>query len=162
MELASYLSYPPAVLKDQFEYGLKEEMKKLIAMQPPTQVPTDFEAFRTWVIMMDTRTFASQRRAPPPIQYQHRPSFPTTTPAPPPATTTYNKHVRPMEVDATQTQPLKPLTDREREELRKRGACFRCRMVGHRANQCQKRPQTTIAATCQERLGTGLGTSGDE
>ena len=55
LELASYLSYPPAVLKDQFEYGLKEEMKKLIAMQPPAQVPTDFEAFRTWVIMMDTR-----------------------------------------------------------------------------------------------------------
>ena len=54
-----------------------------------------------------------------------------------------------MEVDATQTQPLKPLTDREREELRKRGACFRCRMVGHRANQCPKRPQTTIAATTE-------------
>ncbi|KAI1307336.1 hypothetical protein EDD11_004522 [Mortierella claussenii] len=34
-------------------------------------------------------------------------------------------------------QPLRKLTDTERERLRRIGACFRCRRTGHRASQCR-------------------------
>ena len=33
------------------------------------------------------------------------------------------------------------LTEAERENLRRQGGCFRCRQVGHMANQCPRRPQ---------------------
>lgn len=32
--------------------------------------------------------------------------------------------------------PRKPLTDREREELKKKGVCFKCRKPGHIAREC--------------------------
>ena len=32
--------------------------------------------------------------------------------------------------------PRKPLTDREREEYKKKGICFKCRKPGHLAREC--------------------------
>ena len=52
-----------------------------------------------------------------------------------------------MEVDAvisgratygTRVRPLLKLTDKEREELRASGACFKCRQPGHIARECRK------------------------
>ena len=44
-----------------------------------------------------------------------------------------------MDVDAAQVNTIRfqPLTDQEREELRKQGACFRCRKPGHNARNCR-------------------------
>jgi hypothetical protein len=44
----------------------------------------------------------------------------------------------PMELGAVSVgaRGLKPLTDTERQELRKQGACFRCRQPGHLAKDC--------------------------
>lgn len=45
----------------------------------------------------------------------------------------------PMDIDALRRQPMSP---RERAELMKKGACFRCRKTGHRAHDCpQKSPR---------------------
>ena len=38
-----------------------------------------------------------------------------------------------MDIDAIRFQPL---TDQEKDELRKQGACFRCRKIGHNAKYC--------------------------
>ncbi|EGD74756.1 hypothetical protein PTSG_12517, partial [Salpingoeca rosetta] len=44
---------------------------------------------------------------------------------------------RAMDIDAIRAQrPLRRLTDQERDELRRRGACFRCRREGHLAADC--------------------------
>ena len=44
-----------------------------------------------------------------------------------------------MDIDALRRQPMSP---RERAELMKKGACFRCRKTGHRARDCpQKSPR---------------------
>lgn len=42
---------------------------------------------------------------------------------------------------------LLPLTDAEREELRRKGACFRCRQVGHTSHNCPKykTPSRTVS-----------------
>lgn len=49
------------------------------------------------------------------------------------------------------TEPLTKLTDEERAYLMKIGGCFRCREVGHRAEECtndsDKRPRSTQPAT---------------
>jgi len=42
----------------------------------------------------------------------------------------------PMELGAVRSAGLKPLTEAEREQLRKEGACFRCREPGHLAKDC--------------------------
>ena len=42
------------------------------------------------------------------------------------------------EINAADGQPLKKLTDADRERLRRENRCFRCRNTGHMANQCTK------------------------
>jgi len=42
-----------------------------------------------------------------------------------------------MDVDATDIRP-KRLTDAEREDLRKKGGCFKCREIGHISTNCKK------------------------
>ena len=73
------------------------------------------------------------------IYWEHRPK---TTSVP---WTSKSSHTgpAPMEVDA-----LAPLTDQQRDELRKRGACFRCRKPGHVARNCptNRNPRITTAA----------------
>ena len=46
-----------------------------------------------------------------------------------------------MDVDSGETENIRftPLTEEEREELRKKGACYRCRKQGHIANKCPKK-----------------------
>ena len=48
-----------------------------------------------------------------------------------------------MEVDGIRRTKL---TDAERDKLRKAGACFFCREVGHMSKQCPRRKKKTIAA----------------
>jgi hypothetical protein len=52
-----------------------------------------------------------------------------------------DKGVRPMEIDALER---KPLTEDERERLRRIGGCFYCRERGHMVNNCPKRRQKGI------------------
>ena len=42
----------------------------------------------------------------------------------------------PMEPGATHSTGIKPLTEAEREQLRREGACFRCRKPGHLSKDC--------------------------
>ena len=73
-----------------------------------------------------------------------RPQAPRWTPQPPPPATSG----RAMDIDAVNTQrarPLRRLTDQEREELRRRGACFRCRQDGHMARDCPLNGQGAAA-----------------
>ena len=49
----------------------------------------------------------------------------------------------------TATRRLAPLTDKERNELRAKGACFRCRKTGHMSRDCPN--QTTQPRACSTR-----------
>ena len=49
----------------------------------------------------------------------------------------HSQHV-PMDVDATTTTQFKKLTPKERAQLAKEGACFRCCLQGHLARDCPK------------------------
>ena len=42
----------------------------------------------------------------------------------------------PIELGAVHSSGLKPLTEAEREQLRREGACFRCRKPGHLSKDC--------------------------
>ena len=65
-----------------------------------------------------------------------------------PLTTNHTYPGAPMDVDAVSTRPrLRRLTETEREDLRRRGACFRCRQEGHMARDCPLFPSTRTAAT---------------
>lgn len=71
---------------------------------------------------------------------------PTTATAAPTVAPSYLDGIgEPMDIDnirfrTTNRRPLGRLTDAEREELRRIGACFRCRRPGHRATDCRSAP----------------------
>ena len=90
--------------------------------------PTSFEQAVTLAIAVDTVQFNS-RRAPQGAPKQR--SYVAAASAASGA----NQAV-PMELGAVRAAGLKPLTETEREDLRKRGACFRCRQPGHLAKDC--------------------------
>ena len=64
---------------------------------------------------------------------------------------TNNSGIVPMEVDSTTAQthePFKRLTNKERDQLRKEGKCFRCQQKGHMACECPSRsPSTSRTST---------------
>lgn len=69
----------------------------------------------------------------------------TTTAAPTTVPSYLDGAGEPMDIDNirfrnTNRRPLGRLTDAEREELRRIGACFRCRRTGHRATDCRSAP----------------------
>jgi hypothetical protein len=69
----------------------------------------------------------------------------TTTAAPTTVPSYLDGAGEPMDIDNirfrnTNRRPLGRLTAAEREELRRIGACFRCRRTGHRATDCRSAP----------------------
>ncbi len=61
-----------------------------------------------------------------------------------------DKGVRPMELDFVDR---KPLTNEEREKLRRFGGCFYCRERGHMANNCPKKRQRKLNVVEIEEKG---------
>jgi hypothetical protein len=143
MELASFLDYNDKALKDQFEYGLKQDITDIINHLPAEIVPTEFEKFKDWVIALDKRQYGSKRDSQKNQNQQARNSngrfapTSTTTTTTPISNSTPQTGPVPIVVDATSGFPKK-LTPEEREKLRSQRACFRCRLAGHMARDCPK------------------------
>jgi len=108
----------------QFRRGLKEE----VALHVAYGNPTSFEQAVTLAIAVDTVQFNSRRM---PQGAPRQRSYLAATSAP-----GGTSQAVPMELGAVQEANLKPLSEAEREDLRKRGACFRCRQPGHLAKDC--------------------------
>jgi transposase InsO family protein len=144
LELSSYLTeYGGPALKDQFQYGLKPELKMQISFMPKAFVPEKFDEFKEWVIAMDKRTFDAKKETGL-FKTRHTPTV--TTPVSNSSPTNSSSHTRPVpiNVDATFTK----LTDAERDLFRKTGVCFYCRKQGHMARNCPVLPKkSTIAVT---------------
>jgi hypothetical protein len=147
MELASFLDYNDKSLKDQFEYGLKQDLTDIINHLPAEIIPTEFEKFKDWVIALDKRQYGSKKNNQTNQNQQSRGSNGRFTPSS--TTTTTNTAQNPISnstphsgpvpiaIDATSGFPKK-LTPEERERLRSQRACFRCRLAGHMARDCPK------------------------
>lgn len=105
---------------EAFVHGLKPRTCREVSFHAPSTLE---EAYRL-ALRYDRNYQASTFSAPRP------PRQAWTPPAPSPYA---------MDVDAVGTRPasgLRRLTDQERDELRRRGACFRCRQDGHMARDC--------------------------
>ena len=71
-----------------------------------------------------------------------------------------------MDVDkkkstTVRTQNLPKLTAQIRDELRKKGACFRCRKPGHMSRECPG-PDSTLISTSSSKTTSGKGKNGRE
>lgn len=71
----------------------------------------------------------------------------------------------PMDIDsarrlgASSIAPLTRLTDAERENLRRQGACFRCRQKGHMSRECPNRSTPRTSSTPSSSSVRGATTS---
>jgi Zinc knuckle len=100
------------------------------------------EAQRKWATMLGLRNYV-------PPQQRNQNSRPQTS-----YQSKGNNQVVPMDVDAGRI--FTPLSEQERAELSKKGACFRCRQPGHISRFCPQKRQgqggggTTIRAAKAE------------
>ena len=106
---------------EQFLRGLKPDIHERVALQGPGT-------------LNEACTMANTIDA---IHFQIRTQNYTQPP------TSVNADSTPMEVNGIRRTKL---TDAERDKLRKAGACFFCREVGHMSKQCPRRKKKTIAA----------------
>ena len=115
-------------LLDRFTRGLKPRTRMEVTMRDPrtfeeaVKLADRMDSLYTPGFGLDRQPkgrFASVAN-PTPISF--RPANPDSDPVP-------------MEIDALRRR-LPPLTDSERDRLRKIGGCFRCRQTGHIATNC--------------------------
>lgn len=149
--------------KDRFIRGLKPKIMSDVKVKAPTtfdeavQLAVRLDSLDTWRLPGAANTFNSNGRQ----HYKTTHSVPmevdaiTSTPVgvrsgPPPLAPPNHRGInaitnsRPSYRDATRGStptfnsrpPRKPLTDRERENLMKKGMCFKCRKPGHLAREC--------------------------
>ena len=122
-------------LLDRFVRGLKPRTRMEVTMREPST----FDEAVKLADRMDslfTPGFGLDRQpkgrfnSTNPIPILPRPANPVADPVP-------------MEIDALRRR-LPPLTDAERDRLRKIGGCFRCRQTGHIATNCPLNTQTPV------------------
>ncbi|GAQ93650.1 hypothetical protein KFL_017600010 [Klebsormidium nitens] len=122
-------------LLDRFVRGLKPRTRMEVTMREPST----FDEAVKLADRMDslfTPGFGLDRQpkgrfnSTNPIPILPRPANPVADPVP-------------MEIDALRRR-LPPLTDAERDRLRKIGGCFRCRQTGHIATNCPLNTQSPV------------------
>ncbi|GAQ89857.1 hypothetical protein KFL_005690110 [Klebsormidium nitens] len=122
-------------LLDRFVRGLKPRTRMEVTMRDPST----FDEAVKLADRMDslfTPGFGLDRQpkgrfnSTNPIPILPRPANPVADPVP-------------MEIDALRRR-LPPLTDAERDRLRKIGGCFRCRQTGHIETNCPLNTQTPV------------------
>jgi hypothetical protein len=98
---------------------------------------------RSWRECRDI--FAQQKRSTTQYYSRAEPSTPSSTNTTTPKKTYYENV--PMDVDRRQAQPnfsRQRMTDSERQEHMKKGACFNCHETGHLSRNCPKKANTTL------------------
>ena len=132
---------------DRFVRGLKPRLQHELAIHEP---PTLDDAIRL-AERIDAVDFSWQQRGyrTPSTDHHHsRPEpmelgYIETKPLPYRADADINSHSRALRPNLDSKPPApyrKPLTDEDRQRLRKAGACFKCRKTGHLARDC---PETS-------------------
>ena len=116
---------------DKFFRGLKPKIQEQLALNPDTTV--DLARMSSAVDRIDQIQYAYSRN-----QYSS-----TTHRTPVTQANLDHRDIRPMEIDNLNTTfgRLTKLTDTEKAELRSKGACFKCRQVGHISALCPLRKQ---------------------
>lgn len=115
-------------LLDRFTRGLKPRTRMEVTMRDPrtfeeaVKLADRMDSLYTPGFGLDRQPKGRFASAANPTPIPFRPANPASDPVP-------------MEIDALRRR-LPPLTDSERDRLRKIGGCFRCRQTGHIATNC--------------------------
>lgn len=151
--VAQYLTIGNDALKEYFYDGLRDSVKDVIADLPSDFEPTDFDAFKSWCVRIDSRQYDRKLEGRGEHKGSNRDHGKTySTPrvatvnirAPPartfiaPVTTTYNGP-QPMDLDASSSKRFKPLTPEERKRRYDNNLRLYCGKAGHRAGDCPEK-----------------------
>lgn len=150
--IAQYLEWDDAALKQYFYEGLKDSVKDSLALT--TQDPADLKDFQDLCIKLDNRIFERKQES-----KGHRPALPASSKKPAhsgrnfgrPAAVQVNTYSgAPMDLDASHSnRKFKPLTPQERQHRMTNNLCLYCGKPGHRAGDCpmKKKPTGRVSAT---------------
>ena len=110
---------------DRFVTGLKPSIQREIMLRDPEDFKTIVKMAHKLDALATQRPFSE-----PAIASSQTPSVPAPVP-------------EPMEIGSITVAPFSrpKLTDAERDELRRRGACFYCKPPGHMASLCPNKPK---------------------
>lgn len=134
--------------KDRFIRGLKPKIMHDVKVKAPTtfeeavQIAVRLDTLDTWrpsgnpgAPTMNGRTQRSSGPMPMEVDVNAITSTPAAVRSSVNAIGTTRPSYRDV-VNGPSRPPRKPLTDREREECRRKGICFKCRQHGHVAREC--------------------------
>ena len=135
--------------KDRFIRGLKPKIMNDIKVKAPTtfdeavKLAVRLDSLDTWRPSGVTNTFHpngrnnfSKTTSSVPMELDAISSTPAGVRSGPPPLSPPRVIHRGINAINNSRPPRKPLTDREREELKKKGVCFKCRKPGHMARAC--------------------------
>jgi hypothetical protein len=135
--------------KDRFIRGLKPKIMNDIKVKAPTtfdeavKLAVRLDSLDTWRPSGGSNTFNSNGRHNSsktnhsvPMELDAITSIPAGVRSGPPPLGPAGVNHRGINAITNSRPPRKPLTNLEREELKKKGVCFKCRKPGHMAREC--------------------------
>jgi hypothetical protein len=150
--IAQYLEWDDAALKQYFYEGLKELVKDSLALSD--QDPTDLKSFQDLCIRLDNRLFERKQESrghkPALTSHNKKSSAANRSYVKPQVTVNSYSAGAPMDLDASRSnRKFKPLTPQERQYRMSNNLCLYCGKAGHRASDCplKKKPTGRVSAT---------------